>query len=395
MNYLLFDDPQIRANLLPLTFTRPVSEIRCGIRKITEKWTDYLGTKPSFWTQDYLQTKYPAIITDDTTYLNGAVCPTTDLVNSIRQLEVGQSLMQGGILLASRVRKLDLSDYHHASIIQYVPQLTIISQLSDIFVYNGEQILADFQRITALRTSQPITDKWTAYYNESQIFIEEGADIKNASLNATGGPIYIGRHAQIMEGALIQGPFSILDHSVVSMGGKMRPNTSIGPWCKVGGELGGSVIMGYSNKGHEGYMGNSVIGEWCNWGAATNNSNLKNDYGTVKLHNYRTKQLEDTGRQFVGLFMGDHSKTGIGTMFNTGTVVGVSVNVFGSGLPPKHLPSFTWGGADSGFEKYRFEKAMQVARSTMERRNIVMDETEARILKHVYDQTHKNNKAVE
>ncbi|MFN8353725.1 MAG: GlmU family protein [Spirosomataceae bacterium] len=392
MNYLLFDDPIIRPNLLPLTFTRPISELRCGIWRITEKWTDFLQVKPSFLTENYLQAKYPAIFTDDNLYLNGAVCPTLALVEAVKKLQFGEVLFYQEHVVAYRAGKCALTNLldeaTHAKVLHWEESLTVIRQLPDIFVYNGEQISADFQRITAGRSSQPITDRFTACYNESQIFVEEGADIKNASLNATGGPIYIGRNAQIMEGALIQGPFAILDHSVVSLGGKMRPNTSIGPYCKVGGELGGSVIIGYSNKGHEGYMGNAVIGEWCNWGADTNNSNLKNDYGTVKIWNYARQQYIDTGRQFVGLFMGDHSKTGINTMFNTGTVVGVSVNVFGGGLPPKHIQSFSWGGADTRFEVYKFEKAMQVARNTMERRNIVLDETEARILKHVFDLTY-------
>lgn len=402
-NLILFDDPAIRPHLLPLAFTRPIAEFRFGIQKISEKWADYLQLTPSFLTETHLQTKFPAQFLDDNLYLNGAVCPTPELVAAVQVLGINEVLIQGELILAYRsllainypfsdqliqpylgTRTAESAEPLIANYLDYTKPLTVVRRLPDIFVYNGEQIRADFQRITARRTSQPISDRFTAYYNEADIFIEEGADIKNASLNATGGPIYIGRNAQIMEGATIQGPFAILDHSVVSMGGKMRPNTSIGPWCKVGGELGGSVIFGYSNKGHEGYMGNSVIGEWCNWGADTNNSNLKNDYGNVRLWDYATNSYEDSGRQFVGLFMGDHSKTGINTMFNTGTVVGVNANIFGGGFPPKHIPSFSWGGGDS-FEIYRFEKALEVARSTMERRNIELTVADEAILKHIFD----------
>lgn len=393
-NLILFDDPGIRPHLLPLAYTRPIAGFRVGIQTIAEKWAYSLQLSPSFLVEPYLQVKFRAIYTTDNVYLNGAVCPHEALLEALQCLPMGGALWWKDSLIAwrsatvcERPAELIAAAASSKSISLDVAP-TLIERLPDIFVYNGEQIKADFQRITKGRKSQPIADRFTAYYNEAQIFVEEGADIKNASLNATGGPIYIGRHAQVMEGATIQGPFALLEYSVVSMGGKMRPNTCIGPFCKVGGELGGSVIFGYSNKGHEGYMGNTVVGEWCNWGADTNNSNLKNDYGNVRLYDYATGQYEDSGRQFVGLFMGDHSKTGINTMFNTGTVVGVNVNVFGGGFPPKHIPSFSWGGGEH-FEKYRFEKALEVARSTMERRNVSLTDADEAILKHIFDQTHE------
>jgi UDP-N-acetylglucosamine diphosphorylase/glucosamine-1-phosphate N-acetyltransferase len=397
-NYVLFDDPTIRTRLLPLTFTRPVSELRVGIRTITEKWTDWLGERPSFLTQPYLQTKFLNRFTDDNLYLNGAVLPTEEIASAVRALKIGEGLVQEGMLLAYRsgerlsgeelmvlVGGEGVTDLG-GRIRQSVPRRVVL-QWPDLFALNGEQIRADFARITAGRTSEPITDRFTAVYNESQIFLEPGVQLRAAVLNAEAGPIYLGRNVQVQEGALIQGPFAALEGSVINLGGKMRRNTTIGPFCKVGGEVSQSVLLGYSNKGHDGFMGNSYVGEWCNWGAATNNSNLKNDYGSVKLHSYEAGQLEDSGRQFVGLFMGDHSKAGIGTLFNTGTVVGVNVNVFGAGFQPKHVPSFSWGGADTNFTTYQLEKALAVARTTMERRGQVFSEADEAILRHVFEAT--------
>lgn len=388
-NYVLFDDPTIRTRLLPLTFTRPVSELRVGIRTITEKWVDLLGNRPSFLTQPYLEVKFPRHFSDDTIYLNGAVLPTESLKAATGELKPGEGLGQEGVLLAYRsAERLSVEDLRRVgetkSVRPFASPVSVLGSLPDLFALNGEQIGVDFARITAGRTSEPITDRFTAVYHEHQIFLEPGVQLRAAVLNAEAGPIYLGRNVQVQEGALIQGPFAALEGSVVNLGAKMRRNTSIGPFCKVGGEVSQSIILGYSNKGHDGFMGNSVIGEWCNWGANTNNSNLKNDYGSVKLHSYATGQLEDSGRQFVGLFMGDHSKAGIGTLFNTGTVVGVNVNVFGAGFQPKHIPSFRWGGADSGFTTYQLEKALLVARTTLERRGQAFTEADEAILRHVF-----------
>ena len=265
----------------------------------------------------------------------------------------------------------------------------MIRHLWDIFVENAEQIRADFSRITAGRTSEPITDPFTRCYAPENVFIEPGATIRAAILNAENGPIYIGRDATISEGSIVIGPFSLGEGSTVNWGGKMRANTTIGPYCKVGGEIGNSVFLGYSNKGHDGFLGNSVIGEWCNLGANVNNSNLKNDYSNVKIYSYATHQLEDTGRAFCGLTMGDYTKAGISTMFNTGTVVGVSVNVFGGGFQYKHIPSFSWGGAADGFTTYRLDKALQVAAEAYGRRNRVFDDLDRNILKAIFDRSHE------
>jgi UDP-N-acetylglucosamine diphosphorylase / glucose-1-phosphate thymidylyltransferase / UDP-N-acetylgalactosamine diphosphorylase / glucosamine-1-phosphate N-acetyltransferase / galactosamine-1-phosphate N-acetyltransferase len=387
MNYILFDDQNIRPALLPLTFTRPVCEIRIGIQTISEKWNDVLKTTVSFQTQDYLQVKYPMILSEDNVFINGGICPNAELVEVIENLPVNSILTQGTEVIAYRSKQYNPAVNIFEKTIVYEGKLLIIKQLTDIFINNGSEIKADFERIIKGRTSQPITDRFTAFYNESQIFIEEGADIKAAVLDATNGCIYIGKDAKILPGAMIQGPFVICENSVVNMGGKMRPNTTIGPFCKVGGEISNSVLFGNANKGHEGFMGNAVIGEWCNWGADTNNSNLKNDYSKVDLWSYVTNRFENTGIQFAGLIMGDHSKCGINTMFNTGTVVGVNCNIFGADFQPRHIPSFSWSAGGEEFKTYHLRKANQVAKAVMERRGRVFDEVEEGILKVVFDLT--------
>ena len=388
-NLILFDDPAIRTALLPFTFTRPVAGIRIGIRTLAEKWADSLGQTPSFLTESYLQTKFPQTTGTNNLYVNGAVCPTDAITERLNALTIGESLISStGLLLALRTDRI-ASESHQ---LNHLPQhtialtepLTIVRDPWDIFVQNGDQIRADFARITANRQSEPITDPFTRCYAPENIFVEPGAIIRASILNAEGGPIYIGHDATISEGSVVVGPFALGEGSTVNWGGKMRSNTTIGPFCKVGGEVGNSIFFGYSNKAHDGFLGNSVIGEWCNLGANVNNSNLKNDYTNVKLHSYKTGQLEDTGRIFCGLMMADFTKAGISTMFNTGTVVGVSSNVFGGGFQPKHIPSFSWGGAADGFITYRLDKAVQVAREAFTRRGKAFDAVEEEVLRAVY-----------
>ena len=253
----------------------------------------------------------------------------------------------------------------------------------DIFSKNGAAIKADFDLITKNRTSAPIPEK-TVAFNSEAIFIEEGAKLPLCVLNATDGPIYIGKNAEIMEGSMVRGPFALCEESTLKMGTKIYGSTTVGPHSKVGGEVNNSVFFGYSNKGHDGFLGNSVIGEWCNLGADTNNSNLKNNYAEVRLWSYETENFAKTGLQFCGLMMGDHSKCGINTMFNTGTVVGVSANIFGSGFPRNFIPSFSWGGA-KGFTTYLTSKAFEVAKVVMLRRGIELSEQESAILEHVFE----------
>jgi UDP-N-acetylglucosamine diphosphorylase/glucosamine-1-phosphate N-acetyltransferase len=387
-NLILFDDPVIRTALLPFTFTRPVAGIRIGIQTLAEKWADVLNQTPSYLTETYLQGKFPQQAGTDNWYINGAVCPTTALQEAISGLTLGEGLITAdGLTLVVRSDKplaapptVD-DDFAFQT---FAEPLTIAFHTWDIFVQNGDQIRADFARLTANRTSAPITDPFTRCYAPENIFVEEGANIRASVLNAEGGPIYIGRNATISEGSVVIGPFALGESSTVNWGGKMRSNTTIGPFCKVGGEVGNSIFFGYSNKAHDGFLGNSVVGEWCNLGANVNNSNLKNDYSNVKLHSYATGRLEDTGRIFCGLMMGDFTKAGISTMFNTGTVVGVSANVFGAGFQPKHVSSFSWGGAIDGYTTYRLDKALHVAAEAYKRRDKPFDKQEEDILREIF-----------
>lgn len=391
MNIILFDEPTIRQNLLPLTFTRPVAGIRVGILTIAEKWSTYMGEAVSYLTQPYLQEKFKVLFNTNNLYINGAVCPDENLLQAVRELNMGEALYHGDTLIAlngdnPEIHTIEELISHTASRRQECESCVIIKDVWDIFLNNGQQIRSDFQVLTKDRQSQPVNDRHTLVYAEENIFIEEGVKIRAAVLNAENGPIYIGKNAQIHEGAVIRGPFALCEGSNVNMGGKMRGDVTIGPFCKVGGEVSASVILGYSNKGHEGFLGNSVVGEWCNLGADTNTSNLKNNYAQVKLWNYAKDGFKNTGQQFCGLIMGDHSKSGINTMFNTGTVVGVSANIFGAGFPRNFIPSFSWGGA-AGFETYQLAKAFEVAAKVMERRDIPFNEMERAILYSVFEQT--------
>ncbi len=386
MAYILFDDELIRNQLKPFTFTRPVADIRCGILTIRDKWSFRLKTRVTCLSKRYLEE-----ITAESsinTYINGAVCPDENLVAEIEKLEVGKCLVDDSdnVLAIRTTEKLSFP----ISFQEFLPKkfdgnVNIITKLPHIFLKNGDQIKEDFLLITAGRKSEEITDPFTRVYGAENIFVEEGASIKSVILNAEQGPIYIGKNATIQEGSIVIGPVSVDEGSVVVWGSKIRPNTTLGPYSKAGGEVGSSVIFGYSNKAHDGFLGASVIGEWCNLGANCNNSNLKNDYSEVKLYNYSTDKLEKTGELFCGLFMGDYTKAGISTMFNTGTVVGVCSNIFGAGFQDKHIPSFMWGGADTEYVDYRFDKALEVIKATMARRNKELTEKDIAILKHVHD----------
>jgi UDP-N-acetylglucosamine diphosphorylase/glucosamine-1-phosphate N-acetyltransferase len=388
MNYIAFDDSQIRNQLKPFTFTKPVAGIRCGILTIGEKWEKVLGTNLSYLTENYLQEKFKHISTEDNIYLNGCAIPDSHLLAIIQQIKDGEMLVAGDTAIAIRTSQtlsfpIDYSQFSYKELVGEKP--TMIQNLPDIYLKNGEQIKTDFVHITKGRTSQTITDPFTRIYAPENVFVEEGASIKAVIINAENGPVYIGKNATIQEGAVIIGPFSADEGSIVAWGSKMRANTTLGPFCRAGGEVGNSILSAYSNKAHDGFLGNSVIGEWCNLGANTNNSNLKNDYSDVKLYSYVTKELEKSGELFCGLFMGDYTKAGISTMFNTGTVVGVSSNIFGSGFQDKHVPSFKWGGVDSGYALYRFDKAMLVINETMKRRDKYLTDADLQILQYIHE----------
>lgn len=387
---ILFDTPSVRVQLLPFTFTRPVAGIRCGILTLAEKWGRWLTAKPTYLTERYLQHLYPQAASGAFLYIDGSLCPNSELVDSISNLPaeaVLRSAKDRSILAVHTTSATWVPDSSNASLTEFIFAGTYVSiqHLWDIYVENGAQIAADYALLTAHRQSAPITDPFTRCYAPENIFIEEGATVRAAILNAEGGPIYLGRNSVVSEGATIQGPFALGEGSIIAQGAKIRPGTTLGPFCKVGGEVSNSVLLGYSNKGHDGYLGNSVLGEWCNLGANTTNSNLKNDYTPVKLHSYASGKLETTDRTFCGLFMGDYTKAGICTMFNTGTVVGVNVNVFGAGFQAKYIPSFSWGGQAEGFAPYRFDKAVAVIRETMLRRQVHFSEQQEAILKTLYE----------
>ncbi len=389
MNLILFDDPTTRTNLLPFTYTRPVALIRVGILTIREKWEKRLNTQASFLTEAYLQKKYPVRASHDNLFVNAAWCPNDKAIAQLRLLLTGEVLIQDNTILAWRSADMSLPDLTKSIPRIFSGEVTLIDQVWKIFQHNAAEIKADYARITAGRTSAGINDKHTVVYNEQNIFVEEGVHIRAAVLNAEDGPIYLGKNSVVQEGALIKGPFALCEGSTVNMGGKMRGDSTIGPYSKVGGEVSNSVIFGYSNKGHDGFMGNTVLGEWCNLGADTNTSNLKNNYENVKLWNHTQNDFVNTGLQFCGLMMGDHSKCSINTMFNTGTVVGVSANIFGDGFPDKFVPSFAWGGTN-GYTTYQLNKALETAEKVMARRNIQLDDTEKRILKHIFEYTTQN-----
>lgn len=375
MDIALFDSPEIRTQLLPFTFTRPVAEIRVGILTITEKWTKR-GFSCGFSTQDYLQTKFHG--KQSALEVNGALCPNAGLVDAVKALKAGEELVSGETVLARHTGG--------GKTIAFSGEFTMIQHTWDIFKENRGEIIADFELLTSGRTSQEVTDPHTIVYGKENLFIEEGASIRAAIINAEGGPVYIGKNAQVHEGSIISGAFALCESAHLNMGAKIKGDTTIGPFSKVGGEIGNSVVFGYSNKGHDGYMGNSVLGEWCNLGADTNTSNLKNNYAMVKLWDYATGRFANTGLQFCGLMMGDHSKCGINTMFNTGTVVGVGANIFGAGYPRNFVPSFSWGGA-AGFVTFQLRKFAEVAEAVMHRRNKEYDQVEQDIIQHIFDET--------
>jgi UDP-N-acetylglucosamine diphosphorylase/glucosamine-1-phosphate N-acetyltransferase len=387
MNYILFDGP-VRNALLPFTFTRPVANIRVGILTIREKWEKYLGTTTTTLTEDYLSEKFPMVEMEENVMINAAFLPNPILAEMISNLEPNQAIFKGDAIIAFFTQdSQDEVDFDSYTIIEFEKEALTIEHTWDIFAKNDAAIREDFEFLTEGRTSQPIP-KSVNVISPSTIFIEEGAKLEFVTLNASTGPIYIGKNSEIMEGSVIRGPFALCEEAQVKLSTKVYGATTVGPHCRIGGEVNNSVLFGYSNKGHDGFLGNSVLGEWCNIGADSNNSNLKNNYEEVKLWSYETDGFEKTGLQFCGLMMGDHSKCGINTMFNTGTVVGVSTNIFGSGFPRNFVPSFSWGGA-SGFSTYITKKAFETARIAMARRHVDFDEKEAKILEHVFEETKK------
>ncbi|MDP4210041.1 MAG: GlmU family protein [Bacteroidota bacterium] len=394
MNYILFDDNSWE-NLLPLTFTRPVGEVRIGILTISEKWEKFLGSKPSYLTQEYLSCKYMLSVSSDNILINGSVLPTAELVREIQNLKVGQTLKKDNVIVAARLNADHIDEFKANQLEKFEACQTTVSLTKidfpwHIFSFNEAALIDDFKLLTKGRQSAPISST-NRVLGAENIFIEEGASVEFAILNAQTGPIYVGKDAEIMEGAIVRGPLALCEHSALKMGAKIYGATTIGPNSKVGGEVSNSVIFGYSNKAHDGFLGNAVLGEWCNLGADTNNSNLKNNYAEVRIWNYAQERFVSTGTQFCGLIMGDHSKAGINTMFNTGTVVGVSANIFGAGFPRNLIPSFSWGGPQ-GCIVYTLNKAFETAALVMKRRGIELSDCDKTILTKVFEMTEKYRK---
>lgn len=390
MNYILFDG-SVRNQLLPFTYTRPVADIRIGILTIREKWEHYLGYTTTTVTEDYLTEKWPMVEMEHNVLINASFLPTVKLVALIKALTENQAIFLDDEPVAFFAKEDHEVDFDTYDIQQYEDDaLFRIAHTWDIFSKNHEAIKHDFQLLTEGRDSQPIPETTVAFFPE-RIFIEEGAKLPLCSLNAEAGPIYIGKDTEIMEGAMIRGPFALCEGATVKMAAKIYTGTTVGPYSKVGGEINNSVLFGYSNKGHDGFLGNSVLGEWCNIGADSNTSNLKNNYAEVRLWDYETGRFAHTGLQFCGLMMGDHSKCGINTMFNTGTVIGVSANIFGSGFPRNFIPSFSWGGS-AGTTTYTTQKAFETAKIAMERRHVEFTEEDSKILESVFEQTAKYRK---
>ncbi|KFF05017.1 GlmU family protein [Flavobacterium reichenbachii] len=387
MNYILFDGP-VRNALLPFTFTRPVADILIGIMTIRQKWEMRLGSTITTITEEYLSEKFPMVEMEENVMINAAYLPNDTLAEMVSDLKENQAIFKGEDVIAffasENQEEVDFDTYE---IIQYNDNALTVEHTWDIFSKNDAAIREDFIYLTEDRKSQPIP-KSVNVISPENIFIEEGAKLEFVTLNASNGPIYVGKNSEIMEGTVIRGPFALCENAQVKLNAKIYGATTVGVGSRIGGEVKNSVLFANSNKGHDGFLGDSVLGEWCNIGADSNNSNLKNNYEEVKLWSYETEGFAKTGLQFCGLMMGDHSKCGINTMFNTGTVVGVSANIFGSGFPRNFVPSFSWGGA-AGFTTYVTKKAFETAKLVMGRRNIEFDQTESAILEHIFEETKK------
>lgn len=387
MNYILFDGPN-RTALLPFTYTRPVADIEWGIGSIRDSWERVLGYTTSTITEPYLNEVWPIVFFESNVFINAAYFPTFNLVTSLIGLKEGEAIFDGETVVAffANDNEEDIN-FDSLKAIDVAGAFLSISNTWDIFSKNDLAIALDFEMLTEGRESDFIPES-VQVIGAGQIFIESGAQLEYCTLNTKNGPIYLGAHSEIMEGSLIRGPFALGADAVVKMGAKIYGATTIGAKSKVGGELNNVVMFPFSNKGHEGFLGNAVIGSWCNIGADTNNSNLKNSYENVRLWDYSTERFAKTGLQFCGLMMGDHSKCAINTMFNTGTVVGVAANIFGAGFAKNFIPSFSWGGTQNS-TTHSFEKAIATAKIVMERKGEILTESDKIILEDVFEQSQK------
>jgi UDP-N-acetylglucosamine diphosphorylase/glucosamine-1-phosphate N-acetyltransferase len=389
--HLILFDSDCRETLLPLTYTRPVADLRVGITTIKEKYEQLIDLPVSFLTQDHLSELYPLLYGERNLLINGSLIPDPDFIHWAAQIELGTAYVRRGELIATHLDRealMNLVDGHEFGQIkvqEYEEEgIDKLTTPADVFLLNDKAIRADFARLTEGRSSASLPASNTLIGPADQLFIEAGASIEGAILNVKNGPIYVGKDAQILEGCLLRGPIALCEGSVLKMGAKIYGATSVGPSCKVGGEVSNVVFQANSNKGHDGYLGNAAIGQWCNIGAGTNASNLKNDYSEVRVWSYAEGRFAKTGQQFHGLIMADHAKAGINTMFNTGTVVGVAANIFGEGFPRTFIPSFSWGGK-AGVQTYRLDKALETAERVMARRSVPLTDADRRMLEFVFE----------
>lgn len=385
MNIILFDTEK-RTNLFPLTFTRPMADLRVGVLKLSEKWEKYLNVAVSYKTVDYLATKFPTNIANKNYWIDGSIVANKILAAEVDGLKENQVLTFNDVVIAY-ISDVERSDFSNFEKIETSANPIQINYSWDIFANNNRAIEEDFDLLTKGRTSANISDTNRVIGDESRLFVEEGVEMECATLNTKTGVIYIGKDVTILEGCFVRGALAMNEGSVLKMGAKIYGATTLGKYAKIGGEVNNSVIYDYSNKGHEGFLGNSVLGEWCNLGADTNNSNLKNNYQPVKLWDYNTERFAKTGLQFCGLIMGDHSKSGINTMFNTGTVVGVAANVFGADYPRNFIPSFSWGITRN--QTFRMKQVLDMAEAMMGRRNVPLTDADVAILQEVLEMTAK------
>lgn len=384
MNIILFDTTTEHGNLLPLTFTRPIADLRVGINTLREKWEALLPGNYSYQTESYLSEKYPCRLAEDNIFIAGHLLATQGLANQIANLETGEAIADENEIWAYRGSEFVAGETTPSKTTTPCETPDAIRFPYDIFGKNGKELCADFERITHNRTSAPLSRTCTLIGDSSLLFIEEGATVECATLNTKNGPIYIGKDAEIMETCAVRGPLAMCEHSVLNMGTKVYGPTTLGPYCKVGGELNNVVFIGYSNKAHDGFLGNAVIGEWCNLGADTVASNLKNTYAEVRVWNYPTRSFRKSGLQFCGPIMGDHSKAGINTMFNTATVVGVGCNIYGAGFPRTYVPSFSEGGAQ-GFTEVGLNRFFDIAERVMARRHKELSDADRRLYTYLFE----------
>jgi UDP-N-acetylglucosamine diphosphorylase/glucosamine-1-phosphate N-acetyltransferase len=386
---LQFVEPSQIENLYPLTITRPAADLRCGILTIAEKWMRDLSIEQEhtgFLTREHLnhpQSRFNQLnatgIPSAIIQIHGAIIPNPMLVDQTKGLKPGEALSHNNEIIVSCITT---ESSEISNTINYTDSFDSINRPYHIFALNGKEIIQDFARITGGRSSSSFSSSNRAF-GIHPIFIEEGAKVECATLNSNDGPIYIGKNAEIMEGSLVRGPFAMCEGAVLKMGTKVYSSTTLGPYCVAGGEISNVVFWGYSNKGHDGFLGNAVLGEWCNIGADTNASNLKNTYDEVKVWNYSSGRFEKSGQQFCGLIMGDHSKCGINTMFNTGTVVGVGCNLFGAGFPRQFVPDFSWGGAQ-GFVTHKLDAVHKTAALVLPRRKREYGDFEKQVMEYAF-----------